>query len=76
MLVAGPTVYICDACVTLSRVLLQHPPPPLEGDRDCSFCGKSSKAVEHVIAPAHGRLGICNECVDLCHNILLEKPKQ
>ena len=70
--VAGPTVFICDACIAVCRGLLRNPPAPLEGERNCSFCGQSSKAVEHVIVPAHGSLGICNECVGLCEEILPE----
>ncbi len=37
----------------------------------CSFCGKLSIEVEHVISgPA---VYICNECIDLCFEILTEK---
>ncbi|GAA2614616.1 hypothetical protein Adu01nite_33590 [Paractinoplanes durhamensis] len=34
----------------------------------CSFCAKPSSAVEKVIAGPG--VYICNECVDLCNNIL------
>ena len=38
----------------------------------CSFCGKSSKEVERLIA-GPGNVFICNECVELCNGILEEE---
>lgn len=36
----------------------------------CSFCGKSTEEIKQLIAgPA---VGICNECVDLCHTLMHE----
>lgn len=37
----------------------------------CDFCGKSKEEVEKLIV-GHN-VGICNECVDLCSNILKEE---
>lgn len=37
----------------------------------CSFCGKSQKQVTRLIAG--GGVYICNECVDLCNEILAEE---
>ncbi len=43
------------------------PPPPLR----CSFCGKDQHQVERLIAgPA---VYICDECVELCAEILAEE---
>ena len=40
-------------------------------ENHCSFCGKSETGVDKLIAgPA---VAICNECVDLCHEIIHEK---
>jgi DNA-binding NarL/FixJ family response regulator len=36
----------------------------------CSFCGKSQKAVEKIIAGPG--VYICNECIELCNEILEE----
>jgi hypothetical protein len=37
----------------------------------CSFCGKSQKAVKHLVwGPG---IGICDECIDLCVEILVER---
>ena len=40
----------------------------------CSFCGKPRKQVKHLIAGAgHGAgqtVFICDECVDLCNDVL------
>ena len=38
----------------------------------CSFCGKRQDQVERIIA-GHGATFICNECVELCTNILAEE---
>jgi len=40
-------------------------------DHTCSFCGKSKQDVEKLIVG--GDAAICNECVDLCDNILSEE---
>ena len=40
----------------------------------CSFCGKSQKEVRKLIAGP--KVYICNECVDLCEEILKEEEKQ
>jgi ATP-dependent Clp protease ATP-binding subunit ClpX len=39
---------------------------------NCSFCGKSSKAVERLIAGPS--VYICDECVALCNGILESHP--
>lgn len=36
----------------------------------CSFCGKNKENVEKMIVGEGS--AICNDCVDLCHNILIE----
>lgn len=38
---------------------------------ECSFCGKSSADVKAVIAGPN--VHICNECVELCNDILQEQ---
>lgn len=38
----------------------------------CSFCGKQRKQVKHLTT-GPGGVAICNECVDLCRNILVER---
>lgn len=37
----------------------------------CSFCGKSQKQVKKLIAG--GGVYICNECIDLCNEIIEEE---
>ncbi|MRX28491.1 ATP-dependent Clp protease ATP-binding subunit ClpX [Kangiella sp. HZ709] len=39
----------------------------------CSFCGKSQHEVKKLIAGP--RVFICNECVDLCNDIIIEEVK-
>jgi ATP-dependent Clp protease ATP-binding subunit ClpX len=39
----------------------------------CSLCGKSQNQVKKIIAgPAGAAVYICDECVDLCNDILKE----
>src|SRR5947208_471900 len=38
----------------------------------CSFCGKSQEDVERLIA-GPGTVYICNECVELCREIISEE---
>ena len=40
---------------------------------NCSFCGKEQAKVKKLIAGPN--IYICNECVDLCNDILLEEEK-
>ncbi len=40
----------------------------------CSFCGKSQKDVKKLIAGPN--VFICNECIDLCHDIVKEEIEQ
>ena len=43
---------------------------PGRADPTCSFCGKSQKQVKKLIASAGA--SICDECVDLCNEIIAE----
>jgi ATP-dependent Clp protease ATP-binding subunit ClpX len=38
----------------------------------CSFCGKRRDQVEGVVAGPTPSVVICNECVDLCAEVLAE----
>jgi hypothetical protein len=40
----------------------------------CSFCGKSQREVEKLIAGPN--VFICNECIELCMDILQEERQQ
>lgn len=44
------------------------------GDAQCSFCKKWQSEVEMLIGSADGAF-ICNECVDVCVNILKEREE-
>jgi hypothetical protein len=50
-----------------------HVPPgpgmPLEAIR-CSFCGKRGSEVDKIIAGPTPAVAICNECVDVCREIM------
>ena len=74
-LIAGPGVYVCELCIAAasavvagapsapSRAVVLRPSPA-----DCAFCGKARAKVNEVAGASRGR--ICNECLDLCHDIL------
>ena len=38
----------------------------------CSFCGKPKELTEQLIAGPNG-IFICNECIEVCHDVLKEK---
>ena len=42
------------------------PPPTPRGS--CSWCGKGQSAVKKILTA--GSVGICNECVSLCSDVL------
>jgi ClpX C4-type zinc finger len=39
----------------------------------CSFCGKRGDEVDAIVAGSTPSLAICNECVDLCSEIIAEQ---
>ena len=41
----------------------------------CSFCGKPKELVKRLIAGPNG-IFICNECVDICREVMLEDDKR
>ncbi len=63
-LIAGPGVYICDACVQRAR-------RGFKPQEDCSFCGKSARADLRV--RGSDVVAICTECLDLCDEIIDEE---
>jgi len=82
-LIAGPGVYICDLCIVLSDEVLSVgeqrandriqvvPVGSIEAETKCSFCGRKRALVAGLASgPA---VQICNECVDLCKEILDEE---
>mgnify|MGYP003318757927 CR=1 FL=1 len=48
--------------------------PPDTSVTNCSFCNKSQEEVKKMIAGPDAY--ICNECVDLCNEILTEEIKE
>jgi ATP-dependent Clp protease ATP-binding subunit ClpX len=39
----------------------------------CSFCGKPRSQVASIVAGPTPEIAICNECVDLCGEIISEQ---
>jgi hypothetical protein len=79
-LIAGPKVFICDACVALAEQSMMSSSPPathgslaLAGEDTkarCSFCGKRRTADRLLLTgPA---ANICGECLNVCRQILLD----
>ena len=42
----------------------------------CSFCGKPRSAVASIVAGPTPAVAICNECVDLCAEIIAEQARR
>jgi len=47
---------------------------PAKNEPRCSFCGRSANQVEKIITGPS--VHICNECVKLCNEVLVEEKKQ
>ena len=62
-LVAGPNVFICDACVAESEQAIAA----ADGRHRCDFCRKTAKASRQVLA---GPLNICADCLRICREII------
>ena len=89
-LISGPRVFICNECTALcvdaiekeKAVTSSGPRSETEGGKSeakeaklhCSFCGKSQRQVEVLVA---GRtFYICDECVGLCVDIIEEEKEK
>lgn len=84
-LIAGPHGYICDGCVSQVHAVIAGPgrtaSTPLAtiqqvrheaGAEQCSFCGKHRYQVAAMASA--GDMRICDECLELCEEILSEEP--
>ena len=75
-LVAGPGVYICDACVKLARQVVDRQdgprthldPLPATSNLGCSFCAKPAGEVNRLVAGPGVR--ICDQCLELCAEVI------
>ena len=45
----------------------------MDKDLRCSFCGKSQTEVKRLIASPSGDSFICDECIDVCKEIIKEE---
>ena len=84
-LIAGPGVYICGDCVATAGDVVATAAPakgprqvvlrPAAGEpHECHFCGKPSTAAGQVVKG--GRSRICDECLQLCDDILEEERRR
>ena len=84
-LIAGPEAYICDGCVSRAHAVIAEPgrtaSTPIAtiavvndeaGAEQCSFCGKRRDQVAAMASAGDTR--ICDECLELCDEILSEEP--
>jgi ATP-dependent protease Clp ATPase subunit len=86
-LIAGPHVYICDRCVIRAHAVIAgqgqtasthlatiHQVGDAYEAAQCSFCGKRRYQVAGMAAAAPGdNLAVCEECLDLCDEIISEE---
>ena len=56
------------------RLAQQRAAPAPEGQLTCSFCGKGQDEVRKLIAGP--KVFICDECIDLCNDIIAEEVDQ
>jgi hypothetical protein len=83
-LIAGPQVYICDGCLGRVHAVIAEPGRTVStpiatiqqvsdeaGAEQCSFCGKPRHQVAAMTSTGDAR--ICNECLELCDQIMDEE---
>ena len=66
-LIAGPKVYICDACVAATDKALRARELGPGRNHRCDFCRKRAGAGRSVVA---GPPNVCSECLRVCREIL------
>ncbi|HEX6444632.1 MAG TPA: ClpX C4-type zinc finger protein [Streptosporangiales bacterium] len=82
-LVAGPAVYICDACVESAGAVGADRQPRRAGTTllevagepgalTCSFCGRQPGADGYLVTASVGAR-ICDRCVRLCDEIIADQ---
>jgi ATP-dependent protease Clp ATPase subunit len=80
-LIAGPSVYICDGCMRRAQAVISKPgwtaSTPMAtiehvsaeaGAAQCSFCGKHR--YQAAAMASAGDVGICDECLQLCDQVI------
>ena len=77
-LVAGPEIYICDACVrnaadALTRERRGGSGKPKGARSRCSFCGKGASATRAVVPGPNA--SVCDECLALCREFMQLPPE-
>ena len=77
VLFADPNSYCYIAIVEYNNCIMAKRIKKTSSSRSkpihCSFCGKSQHEVERLIAGPS--IYICNECIELCNDLLLEEDK-
>jgi hypothetical protein len=77
-LVAGPNVYLCDACASQAHKALTHgnragfTVTRKRNEARCSFCGKRSGREKAVMAGEEA--AVCDACLVLCGEIIAGGP--
>jgi ClpX C4-type zinc finger protein len=67
-LIAGPNIYICDACVGLAEKKANPFKLSLSASARCSFCNKRKSAERSLLSAPSGN--ICGNCLRVCLEIL------
>jgi len=83
-LIAGPGVYICDPCISDAHAVITesgrtastptatiHRVSDEDERKQCSFCGKRRHQAAAMASAGDAR--ICNECLELCDEIIEEE---
>jgi len=69
-LIAGPSVFICDDCITAAERTLKAPPQRDVNDKVSQRCGFCSRRANRDRSLALGATSICSECLRACREIL------
>jgi ATP-dependent protease Clp ATPase subunit len=85
-LIAGTRAYICDGCVSRVHAVIAGPGLPASTPiatiqrvsdeavaEQCGFCGKHRYQVAAMASAGDPRI-ICDECLELCGEILSDQP--
>ena len=66
-LIAGPNVFICDACVAAAERQLKGASRAPGASRSCAFCSRHGNKTRSL---AYGTNSICSDCLRICREIL------
>ena len=77
-IIQGPQIHICNECVDTCGEVLSGAVVPdwtTTAEERCDFCNRDASMELRIIGNQTATARICNDCVKLCVEVLIEEQK-